>query len=357
LHNQYKTADGQRDCVLTAETELNVEKTVSQWLNELRTADVKKAMPILSFPCVQLLNVSVKELISDSDLQAKGMKAVADRCDSAAAVSMMDLSVEAEAFGAQVRFSDDEVPTVIGKLLETPEDAQKLAVPEMGAGRTALYAEAIKKACELICDRPVLAGVIGPFSLSGRLMDMTEIMVNCYVEPEMVHTTLQKATDFIIKYIKSFRDAGAHGVVIAEPAAGLLSPDLNAEFSVPYIKQIVEAVKSENFAVVYHNCGNTIPLIDDILTVNADIYHFGNAVDLEEIAPHIPTDVIFMGNVDPAGEFRNGTVASIKQNTKEIMQKCCKYKNFVISSGCDIPPMSSWENIDAFFEATAEFYR
>ena len=39
------------------------------------------------------------------------------------------------------------------------------------------------------------------------------------------------------------------------------------------------------------------------------------------------------------------------------MEKCCKYPNFVISSGCDIPPLSSWDNIDAFFAAVKEFYQ
>ena len=187
-------------------------------------------------------------------------------------------------------------------------------------------------------------------------MDMSEIMVNCYVEPDMVHTTLKKVPDFIIEYIREFKQAGANGVVIAEPAAGLLSPELNAEFSVPYIKRIVESVSDDTFIVVYHNCGNTIPLIDDILSIGASIYHFGNAIDLGEMAKLIPDDVLFMGNVDPAGEFRNGTVQSVKEATREVMDKCCKYKNYVVSTGCDIPPMSSWENIKAFFEAVDEYY-
>ena len=38
------------------------------------------------------------------------------------------------------------------------------------------------------------------------------------------------------------------------------------------------------------------------------------------------------------------------------MERCCKHPNFVISSGCDIPPLSSWDNIDAFFRAAEEFY-
>ena len=77
---------------------------------------------------------------------------------------------------------------------------------------------------------------------------------------------------------------------------------------------------------------------------------------MAEMMTHIPSDTIAMGNVDPAGELRNGTVESVKKATKDVMDACCKYPNFVISSGCDIPPMSKWENIDAFFEATDEFY-
>ena len=87
------------------------------------------------------------------------------------------------------------------------------------------------------------------------------------------------------------------------------------------------------------------------------MYHFGNAIDMAEMMKHIPAGILAGGNVDPAGQFRNGTVDSIKAETKEIMGKCCQYPNFVISSGCDIPPMSKWENIDAFFQAAAEFYR
>ena len=63
-----------------------------------------------------------------------------------------------------------------------------------------------------------------------------------------------------------------------------------------------------------------------------------------------------MGNVDPAGQIKEGTPESVKAETKRIMSECCSYSNFVISSGCDIPPASSWANIDAFFEAVDEFY-
>ena len=71
----------------------------------------------------------------------------------------------------------------------------------------------------------------------------------------------------------------------------------------------------------------------------------------------IPGDTVVMGNIDPAGEFKNGTPESIRAATLGVMKACCGHKNFVISSGCDIPPLSRWENIDAFFAAVEEFYR
>ena len=78
--------------------------------------------------------------------------------------------------------------------------------------------------------------------------------------------------------------------------------------------------------------------------------------DVIDILSQMPADVLVMGNVDPVSQFRNGTVESIKADTKRIMEECRSYPNFVISSGCDIPPVSPWENIDAFFEAVDEFY-
>ena len=328
-----------------------------KWLEEVKQSKMKKAMPILSFPCISLLDITVKELTSNSELQAKGMKMITDRCDSLASVSMMDLSVEAEAFGSQVVFSDDEVPTVIGSIICDEEDAKNLVVPPVTNGRCMSYVKAIELAKAYITDRPVFAGVIGPFSLAGRLMDVSEAMINCYTEPDMVHMTLEKVSEFIINYINEYKKAGANGVVMAEPLTGMLSPDLAREFSTPYVRKIVEAVEDDNFIVIYHNCGDNILLmIDSILECKASAYHFGNSVRMLDMLEKIPNNIVVMGNLDPAGQIRNGTKESIKAKTKEIMSECCKFDNFVISSGCDIPPQSSWENIDAFFEAVKEFY-
>ena len=333
-------------------------RNMMKWVDEILAAEQKKGMPVLSFPAIQKMGITVRELINLSTLQAEAMKIVAHNTpDAAASVSFMDLSVEAEAFGSTIHISDDEVPTVVGSIVNSEEDADALEVPEVGAGRTKLYLDAISLAKKLITDRPVFAGTIGPFSLAGRLMDVSEAMIYCYEEPDMVHTVLDKVTGFLIRYINAYKEIGADGVVIAEPLAGLLSPDLEAEFSAEYMKKIVSTVQTDEFIVVYHNCGNcTVQLINSISQNGCHILHFGNAINMVDMMEKVPGHILTLGNVDPAGQFRNGTPESVREATLGLMERCASFKNFIPSSGCDIPPLSPWENIHAFFEAVKEFY-
>lgn len=326
------------------------------WFDSLRIPENKHPMPLISFPCVQHLGITVEQLVTDSQAQADGITKMAELYPSGAAVSMMDLSVEAEAFGAPIRFSADEVPTVTAAIVADEEEAEALEIPSIDQGRCRTYADAIRMVKKNVTDRPVFAGVIGPFSLSGRLLDMTEIMVDCYVEPEKVECVLAKATTFIHSYIELLKEAGADGIIMAEPAAGLLSPDLNRMFSIPYVKQIIDAVKTDDFAFIYHNCGNVVPLIDDILALGADAYHFGNVIDLPALAEKIPDDIFFMGNIDPVGILCNATPEETSDAVTALLKKLGHKPNYLLSTGCDVPAKASLANIAAFYRASAEYY-
>ena len=322
---------------------------------DVARSDEQRALPILSFPAAQKLGVSVETLVKSAELQAKAMQIIAAETDTLAAVSLMDLSVEAEAFGAKVRFTEDEVPAIVGQLISDEDEANELEVPDLTAGRALLCVEAVRTAKQAITDKPVIAGMIGPYSLAGRLCDVTEIMYLCYDEPETVHTVLDKVTQYLITYGQAMKDAGADGIMMAEPLAGILSPDMADEFSMPYVKLIIEALQDDDFAVLYHNCGNSVPqMLDGIYALGAAAYHFGNAVDMAEIMAKTPANILAMGNIDPAGEFASGTVESITAATKALLEKCGAYKNFVPSSGCDIPAHAKWENIQAFFAAVKD---
>ena len=107
------------------------------WAADIIAADRKKALPVISFPAVQDMGITVAELINSADNQARAMKLIADKLDTAASVSFMDLSVEAEAFGSKIVVSDEEVPTVVGSIVDEDSDPDDLVVPEVGAAARA----------------------------------------------------------------------------------------------------------------------------------------------------------------------------------------------------------------------------
>ena len=74
-----------------------------------------------------------------------------------------------------------------------------------------------------------------------------------------------------------------------------------------------------------------------------------------DIIAQLPAGTAVMGNVDPAGVLRMGTPETVRRETQKVPERCGKYPDFVLSSGCDIPPMTPWENIDAFLRHRMHF--
>lgn len=325
------------------------------WIDSILTSKERLALPIMTHPGIEAIGRNVKAAVSDGQVHYEAIKAVADEFAMPACTSIMDLTVEAEAFGAAINLSDNEVPTVTGRLVSDAASIGALEIPDLTKGRIPAYLLANKLAAANITGKPVFSGCIGPFSLAGRLYDMSEIMVGIYIEPDAIAELLSKCTQFLIRYCKALKDSGTQGVIMAEPAAGLLSNEDCTTYSSEYVKQIVEAVQDDNFTVILHNCGNTGHCTEAMVLTGARALHFGNKIDMVQALNDCPSDVLAMGNLDPVSVFKQGTPDSVYAQTRELLEKTAGYSNFVLSSGCDIPPHASEANIKAFFRAVEEY--
>ena len=325
---------------------------MNQWIADLISGPGRSALPIMTSPGIPLMGAAPPDVFRSGKLQADAVIALAEKTpQAAAALTMMDLSVEAEAFGAPVMFSDLENPTVAGAIVHETGEIEALPIPQVGNARTTETLFAARLCAEKITDRPTLGGLIGPFSLSGRLADMSKMMLWAAMDPVATHALLEKATTFLMDYAKAFKATGCNGLIMAEPAAGLISPKMSKEFSANYIKRIVDAVQDESFAFVLHNCGKTEKMVDGMLSTGASALHVGNAVDIRNVLALTPKHVPVMGNLDPVGLFRLGTSERVYEATATLLDRTAEFPNFVLSSGCDIPPGTPLENVQAFFRA------
>ena len=330
-----------------------MKMNITQWVADVIRRKEVTALPVMTHPGIELNGHTVRQAVSDGRVHYEAVMTLTNRYPSVAAATIMDLTTEAEAFGAEIAFSDIAVPAVSSRLLPTVESIYRLEVPSLKAGRIPAYLKANLLAAREVNDRPLLAGCIGPFSLAGRLYDMSEIMVLIYEHPDAAHTLLEKCTAFIEKYCQALKATGANGVMMAEPAAGLMSDEDCNTFSSQYVKCIVDRVQDDSFIFVLHNCGNTGHCTKAMVATGAVAYHFGNKCRMEEVIRDVPPTALAMGNIDPVSMFKDGTAEQMHKAVIDLCERMRPYPNFVLSSGCDTPPHTPLANVNAFFEALA----
>ncbi len=219
------------------------------------------AVPLCAYSGLEITGESVEDMVSVPGSQFKAIMAVNDRYQTPVLVTAIDTTVEAEAYGSEVRIPAREAPSVVGRLISSSADIASLADPIPGDARTRVPLEtAWRLTAEVGESVPVLGAMLGPFALASRLFGLTEAVAAIPTEPETIETLLDIVTGFLCRYALEFRETGAWGILVAEAAAGNLSPEGVARFSAPFVKRIVKAVETSDFAVILHH-GQASPSI------------------------------------------------------------------------------------------------
>ena len=314
------------------------------------------AMPIMAYPGKSILaGVTVRDIVTKPQAQLDAAMALYQRYKTPFVLSAMDLSVEASAFGANTAITDNEVPSVHGRLITSLEQARALQVPKPGAGRTWVYMQTINMFDRMVGHMAaVYAGCIGPFSLAARLAGTSEALELTLTEPDLMHALLEKSTTFLSDYIRVLKFNGAQGIIMAEPTAGLLSPKGLTEFSSAYVKQIIATVETDGFSVILHNCAAKLCHLPAILESGASAFHFGVPMDIVKALEQVPKDVVLCGNLDPTSAFCQSSPIQMAELTQKLYNSTFAFQNFVMSSGCDLPAHTPLANLDAFFKTIEE---
>ena len=90
---------------------------MTEWAKAVIDSKKVMAVPIMTHPGIEMIGRRVIDAVSDGEVHFNAVRALAGRYDTAAATVIMDLTVEAEAFGADIAFEPDEVPAVRGHML------------------------------------------------------------------------------------------------------------------------------------------------------------------------------------------------------------------------------------------------
>ncbi len=315
--------------------------------------------PLVGFPGVNLAGSTIKLAQQNYDEHFKVIKANVDEFKPDAVFTLMDLSVEANALGRYTVFPKAESATVVKDAfsISSLESLEKINIEfDM---RLLGYVEVIRKMKEELPDS-ILKGayVTGPYTLAGLLMGADGAALATIMQPDELHAICKAMNEKIKSYVKLLVEAGAQMICILEPSAAMLGPDQLEQFSGQYVKNIVDTYANTDIAIIYHICGNTMPLLEKMCVTGVNALSIDSAeagIDLAEAAKRVPEDVIIIGNISPVGTLLNGKPEQVEKEVISLLDSMNEFPNFILSTGCDLPQETPIENIDAFMKAGREY--
>uniref|UniRef100_A0A2N9J7W7 Uroporphyrinogen decarboxylase n=1 Tax=Fagus sylvatica TaxID=28930 RepID=A0A2N9J7W7_FAGSY len=226
-----------------------------------------------------------------------------------------------------------------------PEDS----VPYVGEALTILRKEVDNKAA-------VLGFVGAPFTLASYVVEggsskhFTKIKRLAFSQPKVLHALLQKFATSMAKYIQFQADSGAQAVQIFDSWATELSPVDFEEFSLPYLKQIVDTVKQThpNLPLILYASGSG-GLLERLALTGVDVVSLDWTVDMAEGRRRLGPNIAVQGNVDPGVLF--GSKEFITNRINDTVRKAGRGKH-ILNLGHGIVVGTPEENVAHFFEVS-----
>jgi uroporphyrinogen decarboxylase len=308
-------------------------------------------VPLMGFPGIKINHSSLKQNEFNWGVQFWTLFELSRRFQPDGLFIFMDLSVEANALGLPVRFPLDESPSVEYPMVRTSHDLQQFyMIDVLTDGRARVYIETMRLMARHL--NTMRGGyVIGPYTLAGLMMGATNAAMATLDDPDLLHEALNLATLVINRYAKALAAAGADTIAILEPSGVMLSPRQYREFSGNYTKQIIEQIDQADVVPVLHICGNTTHLMKEMVATGAQGLSLDSLVNFPEVAKSVPSDVVLIGNINPTAVMVDESPEGVYDTTRELVESMQPFPNFILSTGCDLPPETPLVNIQAFMEA------
>ena len=335
-------------------------KNLAELVQEKYRKKERIVAPLLGFPGVELVGSNIKIAQQNYGEHYKVMKKLDDNFHPDVLFPLMDLSVEANALGRFTVFPKEDSATV-PKDSFGESDLEGIANINISLdGRINGYVNTVRL-MKIGLSESVIKGayVTGPYSIAALLMGADEAAMSSLLDPARLKKICEIATEKLQTYVNMLISAGAEVICILEPTAVMLGPEQFKNFSAFYVKHLVDSCKFSNVSTVYHTCGNTMHLINEMAKSGVDGISLDSkevGVDLREAAKILTKYVVLIGNINPTKVMLRGKPHEVKNDVHDLLREMDPYPNFILSTGCDLPQETPHENIKAFIE-TGKNYR
>ncbi|MCG7372729.1 uroporphyrinogen decarboxylase [Pseudomonas luteola] len=277
-----------------------------------------------------------------------------------AAILFSDILTIPDAMGLGLYFETGEGPR-FKKRIESAADIEALPIPDPEAD-LGYVMNAVRTIRRELNGRVPLIGFSGsPWTLAtymvegGSSKDFRRSKAMLYDNPHAMHNLLDKLARSVTAYLNGQIQAGAQAVQIFDTWGGNLSSAAYQEFSLAYMRRIVDGLIRERE-------GRKIPVIlftkngglwlESMAASGADALGLDWTCDIGDARSRVGDKVALQGNMDPAVLYAKPD--AIRSEVARILARYGKGSGHVFNLGHGITPEVDPAHAGAFIEAVHE---
>lgn len=305
--------------------------------------------PIIMRWAARYARVAYRDFCLVPEAKCTAMIRCADDFEMDWVTVMSDPYAEASAFGVQVDYPENDLPLDRGGHLADLEAVRRMKPYRVHEHqRTRNRLEEIRLFRRQGGDRYFIVGwVEGPIAEYADIRGISEAAFDLMDDPATAGQGMDVITGCALEFIAAQIEAGAHCIGIGDAFSSQIGPDLYRQFAFEREKKMVAEIHRLGALAKLHICGNTAPILPDMIATGADIIDVDHLVpSMADFAHLLGPRQVFSGKTDPVSVIQDGTAAQIAAGvracTAQARGRC------IVSAGCEITPGTSLENMRAF---------
>ncbi|NQY67900.1 MAG: uroporphyrinogen decarboxylase [Flavobacteriales bacterium] len=271
-----------------------------------------------------------------------------------AAIIFSDILVIPEALGLDYEMVEAKGP-YFPRVIESLKDID--ALREVDPEEHLKYVvDAIKLTKKELNNRVPLIGFAGaPWTIFSYMIEgqgsktFSKAKKFLFTQPEASHKLLQKITDATIVYLKAQIAAGADIVQVFDSWAGVLSPESYLIYSMPYIKQICDAI-NEVPVIVFAKGAYFVR--KELGALDCQVVGLDWNMDIHESRSLIGSSKVLQGNMDPCMLYADRS--TIEKETKKML-KSFGPNGHIANLGHGVYPDTELDKVKCFIDTVKGF--
>lgn len=268
-----------------------------------------------------------------------------------AAILFSDILVPVEPMGIRMEFHPGPV---LDPPVRTRADVERLrdADPEEGLPYVFETIRILRR--ELSGRVPLIGFGAAPMTLAAYLVEgegsknFDKFKGLLFSDPASTRLLLEKCTRTTVRYLTAQVRAGAQAIQLFDSWAGILGLEDYREFALPYVTEVVAALKPLGVPVIYFAL-NGAHLFDAIRTCRADVLGVDWRTPLDAAARRLGPEYVLQGNLDPCVLF--APPEAIVERARRVVEQGRKARGHVFNLGHGILPEVPVAHAKALVEA------